>query len=117
MKKKLPLIAIIIFLGVCVAAYVAIPKSYGIYQEALALAKTDAVLIDRLGQDISDSLFPYSHISKGMARIEVTISGNKSSGLLLIRGEKKGDEWALTSVLFEHTPDSKRYAVFKDRKN
>lgn len=113
MKKKLPLLSVLLVLGLFVVAYLYIPKTYDIYNQALEFAKSDRHIKDVLGSNISDSIFVYSHISKGMARIEVTIRGNKDSGLLLIRGKKKDDKWELTNVLFEHTPNSKRYAVFK----
>lgn len=116
MKKMLPLISVILVIGLFIAAYLYIPKTYDIYEQALEFAKSDQYLKDILGNDIRDSIFVYSHISRGAARIEVTISGNKDSGLLLIRGSKKDNNWELTNVLFEHTANSKRYAVFKKSK-
>ncbi len=114
MKSKFPLIVLISVIGMFIAAYLYIPKSYNIYYQALELAKRDQLLIDKLGSDITDSLFTYSRISRGLARIEVKITGSKDSGLLLINGKKINNDWVLTSVLFEHTPNSKRYAIFKN---
>lgn len=113
MKSNKPLIVFLAVIALFIVAYLFIPKTYDIYSQALELAKNDQRIIDTLGDDITDHLFAYSRISRGYARIEVTISGRKDSGLLLIRGKKINNEWILTSVLFEHKPHSKRYAVFK----
>lgn len=113
MKTKFPLIIVVLMLGLFTVAYLVIPRSYSIYNQAIDVAKNDQYIRDTLGNDICDSVFIYSHINKGLARIEVSISGSKDSGLLLIRGKKEKDKWELISVLFEHKPNSKRYAVFK----
>ena len=116
MRKKIPLIASIAVLILFFIAYLYIPKSYNIYSQAIEMAKRDMFVKSKLGDNINDSLFAYSNIHKGMAKIEVTITGDKGSGLLVINGNKTDNNWKLTSVLFEHDSIGKRYAVYKSKK-
>ncbi len=93
-------------------AYVYIPKSYPIYQEALELARKDQKVKLVLGDNINDALFGYSKISRGLARFEIPISGNKGAGELLVYGSKKEDVWVLDNVYFKAETLTKRYVLY-----
>lgn len=112
MDKKIPLIVTIIVIGVFVAAYLSIPKSYGIYQEALELARKDRYVTEMLGDNINDGWFVYSKVSKGNAEFEIPIEGKIGEGLLQVYGAKVDDEWVLNKVFFLKNKEAKRYLVF-----
>lgn len=116
MKKKIPLIVLVLVLSLFVAAYLYIPKTYAIYGEALELARRDSFVRSTIGDNISDSLFAYSNIHRGLAKIEVAIAGEKGEGLLLIRGKKIEESWQLTSVLFEVDSTDRRHLIYSDKK-
>ncbi len=116
MRKKLPLIITILVLALFAAAYLYIPKTYTIYDEALELARQDQVVSSTIGNTINDSLFVYSRISKGMAQIDVPIAGEKGAGMLLIRGRKLQNEWKLTSVSVELESSGKRHSIYNSGK-
>ncbi len=112
-KKKLPLIVALTILAAFVGAYLFIPKSYSIYQEAMDLARNDAVVREALGNDIDDGLFVYSRVSRGHAKFEIPLTGTNGEGLLIVTGEKIDTQWTLQYVLFESEPGARRHAVFK----
>ena len=98
-----------------VVAYLTIPKTYPIYDQALTMAVKDDYVVSLLGDGIRDSLFAYSHINKGYAKIEVTLAGNKSKGRLLIRGRKVDNVWTLESVFLEQDTLKKRYLIYSGK--
>lgn len=112
MKRSLPLIIIVFVIAGFISAYLYIPKTYAIYQQAIEIAKNDPMVRSALGENISDSMFAYSKISHGFANIEVTLYGDKGEGLLEIRGVKKDQQWQLKNVFFSQAPTFKRRALF-----
>lgn len=112
MKRSLPLIIMAIVIAGFIGAYLYIPKTYAIYQQAIGIAKNDPMVRSALGGNISDSMFAYSKISHGFANIEVTLYGDKGEGLLEIRGVKKDGTWQLKNVFFSQGPAFKRRAIF-----
>ena len=112
MKKKLPLIIVILVLLGFGAAYVVIPKTYSIYQEAMQLAENNEQVTALLGENIRDGLFAYSKISHGNATLEIPVHGDRSDGELLVYGHKQDNVWILKNVYFQAPQLEKRVVVF-----
>ena len=112
MKKKLPLIITLLVLFAFVGAYLFIPKTYPIYQQALTLTKKDLKAQELLGSNIKDELFAYSKISRGLARIEVGVSGSNGNGELHVFGHKKDNLWVLDNVYLYHSTLPKRHVIY-----
>lgn len=115
MKKRLPLVITVAVLLGFVVAFLWIPKTYSIYKDAMALAKQDSYVFEQVGANLADGIFVYSKIQRGYAEIEIPISGDKASGMLLVRGKKTNHQWQLTEVYFY--PGNKSEASKKGRKS
>lgn len=113
MKKHLPLIVCVSIVIIFVLAYLFIPKSYPIYQQAMEYARNDDKLKTELGSNISDGLWVYSRVKHGNAFFEIPLAGNQSEGILQVYGRKKGSDWILDRVFFLEHVDARRYLVYE----
>ena len=114
MRKRLPLVITLLVLFAAVLAYLFIPKSYDIYQQAIGLAREDSTVRSILGENISAGLFAFSKVSHRMARFEIPVSGSSGTGTLLVYGNRKENEWVLDNVFFINDELPGRYVVFGD---
>jgi hypothetical protein len=81
-------------------------KSSAVYQQALELAATNQVLIERLGSPIRPGRLVTGQISQhttvgdsqqttGEARLRIAVAGPRAKATLVVQGERLGEEWTI----------------------
>ncbi len=109
--------SVIGFIALMVSVVFGMMKSSTPFRHALATAKTDPVLITRLGAPIRDSLFPSGNISvngaDGSADLAIPITGSKGSGTLYVKARKAAGAWTYSILTVQIESSGTRISLLR----
>ena len=93
----LPVLAISGFVGAILAIVFGSIKSTDVYEEALALARSNPAVVEALGEPVEDGWFMTGQINvngpSGSADISIPLHGPKGKGTLYVVASKSAGRW------------------------
>jgi TonB family protein len=96
------IVGLVAFVAAVVLIAMTAIKSTDVYRQALARARTDAEVVEHLGEPIKDGWFVKGSVntagSHGYADFEIPVTGPKKKGTLYATALKEGGEWQFTTL-------------------
>ncbi|OHE81256.1 MAG: hypothetical protein A3G75_13165 [Verrucomicrobia bacterium RIFCSPLOWO2_12_FULL_64_8] len=99
------LLLFVAFIGLVVAGAMGVMKSSDAYKEAVARARTEPVVVQKLGLPIEEGFLASGHVNtsgpSGEAELSIPLKGPKGKATLYVEAEKKAGRWQFKQLVVE----------------